>query len=107
MLRKNVRSISSKSLVGTLALLVYLCFTFGHTIAVQSVGSKRQSVALITESIHITAADGQKSLGQLIREQSNVVIPEQAISSLRFLVSPFAGDLIFPKRTAHLFITNL
>jgi hypothetical protein len=53
-------------------------------------------VKLITQSIRLTAADGTKSVGQLIREQTTNVIPPQAISSFHFLVDPLNSSLIFP-----------
>lgn len=55
-----------------------------------------QSVLLITESLRLTQADGIKSLGQLIREQSSIEIPNQAISVVRFSVDPFSDALILP-----------
>jgi hypothetical protein len=53
-------------------------------------------VKLITQSIRLTAAQGTKTIGQLIREQTTTVIPSQAISSFHFLVDPFNNSLIFP-----------
>ena len=53
-------------------------------------------VKLITQSIRLTAAQGTKSIGQLIREQTTTTIPSQAISSFHFLVDPFNNSLIFP-----------
>jgi len=53
-------------------------------------------VKLITQSIRLTASQGTKSIGQLLREQTTTVIPNQALSSFHFLVDPFNSSLIFP-----------
>jgi hypothetical protein len=51
-----------------------------------------------TEAIHITAADGTKSIAQLIREQSTgTPTPNQAIASMHFYVDPLNNSLIFTK----------
>lgn len=60
--------------------------------------NRPKSVSGITEAIRITKADGAKSLTQLIRESppDSGPIPDQAIKSFHFLVSPFDDALIFP-----------
>jgi hypothetical protein len=60
--------------------------------------NRPKSVSAITESIRITKADGAKSLAQLIRElpPASASIPDQAIKSFYFIVSPFDDGLIFP-----------
>ena len=55
------------------------------------------SGGLITQSIRLTAAEGAKSIGQLIREQTTTVIPLKAISSFHFLVDGLSNSLIFPR----------
>jgi hypothetical protein len=52
---------------------------------------------LITQSLRLTAAEGTKSIGQLIREQTTTVIPLKAIYSFHFLVDASNNSLIFPR----------
>lgn len=58
---------------------------------------EENNIAVISESIHITKADGIKSLGQLIREQSGIQIPDQPLLKIHFIVDPFNNALIFPR----------
>jgi hypothetical protein len=51
----------------------------------------------ITQCLRITAAEGTKSIGQLMREQTTTVIPLKAISSFHFLVDASNNSLIFPR----------
>ena len=53
-----------------------------------------EDVEVSTEAFHITAADGVKSIAQLIREQSTgSPTPAQSISSVHFIVDADGGDL--------------
>ena len=51
----------------------------------------------ITQSLRITAAEGTKSIGQMLREQTTTVLPLKAISSFHFLVDASNNSLIFPR----------
>jgi len=51
----------------------------------------------MTQSLRITATEGTKSIGQLIREQTTTAIPAKAISSFHFLVDALSNSLIFPR----------
>ena len=51
----------------------------------------------ITQCLRITAAEGTKSIGQLIREQTTTVLPLKAISSFHFLVDASSNSLVFPR----------
>jgi hypothetical protein len=55
------------------------------------------SGGLMTQCLRITAAEGTKSIGQLLREQTTTVIPLKAISSFHFLVDASNNSLIFPR----------
>jgi len=56
------------------------------------------SVKASSEAIHITTADGTKSIAQLIREQSiGTPLPNQAISKFHFFVDPLNNSLIFSR----------
>jgi hypothetical protein len=79
------------------AFLLSIAAIYGVTWRDQASAQTTGGVKLITESLRITAADGTKSIGQLIRSQSSIVIPSQAIASLHFLVDPFNNSLIFSR----------
>jgi hypothetical protein len=73
-------------------------------VVTENTASLAQSSALeispggcITQCLRITAAEGTKSIGQLIREQTTTVIPLKAISSFHFLVDASNNSLIFPR----------
>ena len=51
----------------------------------------------MTQCLRITAAEGTKSIGQLLREQTTTVIPLKAISRFHFLVDGLSNSLIFPR----------
>jgi hypothetical protein len=51
----------------------------------------------ITQSLRITAAEGTKSIAQLLRDQTTTVLPLKAISSFHFLVDASNNSLIFPR----------
>lgn len=78
-------------LVGLIVMVVVvgLGFTSGH--------DRNIELVAISESIHITKADGVKPLSQLIREQSDISIPDQPISKFHFVVDSLHGTLIFPR----------
>jgi hypothetical protein len=52
---------------------------------------------VMTQCLRITAAEGTKSIGQLLREQTATVIPLKAISRFHFLVDGLSNSLIFPR----------
>jgi hypothetical protein len=52
---------------------------------------------VMTQCLRITAAEGTKSIGQLLREQTTTVIPLKAISRFHFLVDGLSNSLIFPR----------
>lgn len=60
-------------------------------------GAEHRSVEPISESIHITAADGVKSLARLIREQSAITIPDRPVALTQFTIDAGHGPLIFPQ----------
>lgn len=78
------------------AFLVCIGGIFGVIFTRDPASAQTAPALKITESIRITSAQGTKSLGQLISEQSSVVIPPKAIASFHFLVDPFSNALIFP-----------
>jgi hypothetical protein len=83
---------AKKSIYIILAVLLLIC-----SVSVSPVGSaKKQSALSITESIHLTKEHGVISIGQLIRQQSSIEIPNQPISGFHFLVDPYGGALLFP-----------
>jgi len=81
------------------ALLLSMAAFFGVTWRHQASAQTTGGVKASTEAIHITAADGTKSIGQLIREQSTgTPLPtNQAISSMHFFVDPLNNSLIFSR----------
>jgi hypothetical protein len=52
---------------------------------------------VMTQCLRITAAEGTKSIGQLLREQTTTVIPLKAVSRFHFLVDGLSNSLIFPR----------
>jgi hypothetical protein len=82
------------------AFLVSIGAIFGVTFtrhqASAQTTTQTPQVLKMTESIHLTAAQGTISLGQLIKEQSSVVIPPKAIANFHFLVDPYNDALKFP-----------
>jgi hypothetical protein len=91
----------SHSFLFVLLIVTALAFAYGYGLMTNSLNASghdrnKKSVGLISESIRITAKDGAKPIGQLIREQSSIEIPDQAISSFHFLVDPFSDALILP-----------
>ncbi len=46
--------------------------------------------------LHLTSADGAKSLGQLAREQSGQVIPDKTVTKIHFSIDALSNALIFP-----------
>jgi hypothetical protein len=81
------------------ALLLSMAAIFGVPRRRQASAQTLGGVKADTEAIHITAADGTKSIAQLIREQSTgTPLPtNQAIASMHFLVDPLNNALIFSK----------
>jgi hypothetical protein len=91
----------SHSLLIVLLIMTAFAFAYGYGLINNSLNASghdrnKKSVLLITESLRLTQAEGIKSLGQLIREQSSIEIPDQAISMVRFSVDPFSDALILP-----------
>lgn len=78
------------------ALLVSLGAIFGVIFTRHQASAQISPALKITESIRLTSSQGVKSLGQLITEQSGIVIPPKAIASFHFMVDPFSNSLQFP-----------
>ncbi len=78
------------------ALLVSIGAIFGVIFTRHQASAQTAPALKITESIRLTSAQGVKSLGQLISEQSSIVIPPKAIASFHFMVDPFSNSLQFP-----------
>lgn len=96
----------SHSFLFVLLIMTALAFAYGYGLMADSLNalahdrSKPQSVNGATEAIHLTSADREKSIGQLIREQDPrgwERLPDQAISGLHFFVDPFNDALILPR----------
>ena len=65
-----------------------------HQASAQTTGGVKAG----TEALRITAAEGTKSIAQLIREQSTgTPTPNQAIAGMHFFVDPLNNSLIFTK----------
>jgi hypothetical protein len=81
------------------AFLLSMAAIYGVTWRQQASAQTTGGVMASTEAIHITAADGTKSIAQLIREQSTgTPYPtNQAIASMHFYVDPLNNSLIFTK----------
>jgi hypothetical protein len=81
------------------AFLLSMAVIFGVTWRRQASAQTTGGVKASTEAIHITTADGTKSIGQLIREQSTgTPLPtNQAIASMHFFVDPLNNSLMFTK----------
>ena len=80
------------------AFLLSMAAIYGVTWRQQASAQTTGGVKAGTEAIHITAADGTKSIAQLIREQSTgTPTPNQAIASMHFYVDPLNNSLIFTK----------
>lgn len=64
-------------------------------------GARKDLVNGATEAIHLTKADGVKSIGQMIREQDprgwDALPDNETISALTFFVDPFNDALILPR----------
>jgi hypothetical protein len=96
---------SGASSMRLLAFNLFLAAFLLSMAAIYSVTWRQQASAQTTggatastEAIHITAADGTKSIAQLIREQSTgTPTPNQAIASMHFYVDPLNNSLIFTK----------
>ena len=93
---------STRILAFSLVLVAFLLYVavanFGSTSRHQASAQTTGGVKASTEAIHITAADGTKSIAQLIREQSvGTPTPSQAISKLHFFVDPLNNSLIFSR----------
>lgn len=71
---------------------------FGVTFTGHRASAQSTPVTVSSEAIHLTTADGTKSIAQLIREQSTgTPLPPKALASFHFLVDPFGNSLIFPR----------
>lgn len=97
---------SQKTLLLVLFFVVTLAFVYGYGLITSSLiasghdRNKPRSINGATEAIHLTKADGTKSIGQLIREQDPrgwEALPDQGISGLQFFVDPFNDALTLPR----------
>ena len=81
------------------AFLLSMAAIYSVTWRQQASAQTTGGVKASTEAIHITTADGTKSIGQLIREQSTgTPLPtNQAIASMHFFVDPLNNSLIFSR----------
>jgi hypothetical protein len=80
------------------AILVAIGVMLGLTFKGHQASAQTTTVTIASEALHITVADGTKSIGQLIREQSTgTPLPAKPIASFHFLVDPFSHPLIFPR----------
>jgi hypothetical protein len=80
------------------AFLVAIGVMLGVTITGRKASAQSPPVLIDSQALHITAADGTKSLWQLISEQNTgAQLPNKSISSFHFLVDPFSYPLIFPR----------
>jgi len=79
------------------AFLVCIGAIIAVTFTRNQASAQSTPALIITESLRITSSQGTKSIGQLIDEQSSVVIPNKAIASFHFLIDPFSNALIFPR----------
>lgn len=88
---------------GAMIVLMAVLFGFVAWLAHIDQGSAKAQVVPqngATEAIHLTKADGVKSIGQLIREQHPSgweSLPDRGISSVFFFVDPFNDALILPR----------
>lgn len=87
-----------------LLILTTFAFAYGYGLINNSLKAsghdRKRSINGATEAIHLTKADGAKSIGQLIREQDPrgwEALPDQGISGLQFFVDPFNDALTLPR----------
>lgn len=93
---KNIKSLTVNLLVAAAIISVPVIYGF-KTYTADAVEFNQNAVKARTDAFHITAADGTKSIGQLLREQNAAPLPDQAISSFHFLVDPKNDALMFPR----------
>jgi len=93
-----------ETFLATVLIAVVIVFGYGWLMpskdATAHDRNKPRSINGATEAIHLTSADGTKSIGQLIREQDPRgwdALPNQGISALHFFVDPFNDPLILPR----------